>query len=468
MIRKSSVSVLFIFLGTLFSSAQDGDSTTLDYTSFIGHVKAHHPQVYRAGLITDQGSAYVLKAQGAFDPKLGGGLNQKYYDGKQYYSYLNGALKIPTWFGITGEVGYDQNEGTQLNPTDRIPESGLWYAGLKVELGNGLLIDERRAELKKAKLYEQLSAQERRMMENELIYKASVAYWEWAAAHAQLAVYTEAMANAELRLEAVKRSSFMGDRPFIDTVEAGIQLQDRQLGFQEALLDVMNSRRQLELFLWAEGLIPLELDSLVKPHNPTEIEEEKFDPSLRLVLDTVVENHPYFQLNQLKIEQSSIDLRLSKEALKPDLSLKYNAIGAPVGNDLMGDYNLSNYTWGATLSYSLFTRKERADVKLSEIRLQDQKIDLSFLRQELDYQLTTSMNGWQVSQEQLQVSRKITNDYKTLFEAERKLFDIGESSLFMINAREKSYIDSQLKLIDQLLKNKKAAYRTRYDFMLLW
>ena len=103
MIRKSSVSVLFIFLGTLFSSAQDGDSTTLDYTSFIGHVKAHHPQVYRAGLITDQGSAYVLKAQGAFDPKLGGGLNQKYYDGKQYYSYLNGALKIPTSVIIHGE-----------------------------------------------------------------------------------------------------------------------------------------------------------------------------------------------------------------------------------------------------------------------------------------------------------------------------------------------------------------------------
>ena len=85
MIRKSSVSVLIIFFAVFACSAQEGDSATLDYTSFIGHVKAHHPQVYRAGLITDQGSAYVLKAQGAFDPKLGGGLNQKYYDGKQYF-----------------------------------------------------------------------------------------------------------------------------------------------------------------------------------------------------------------------------------------------------------------------------------------------------------------------------------------------------------------------------------------------
>src|SRR5690606_29006551 len=64
--------------------AQEQAPEVLDYASYIAHVKEHHPQVYRSELITEQGRATVLKAQGAFDPKLDGNMRQKYYDGKVY------------------------------------------------------------------------------------------------------------------------------------------------------------------------------------------------------------------------------------------------------------------------------------------------------------------------------------------------------------------------------------------------
>ena len=44
---------------------------------------------------------------------------------------------------------------------------------------------------------------------------------------------------------------------------------------------------------------------------------------------------------------------------------------------------------------------------------------------------------------------------------------IGKTSLFMINSREMSYINAQLKLNEIINKNKKAALDAEYSFGLL-
>jgi hypothetical protein len=59
---------------------------------------------------------------------------------------------------------------------------------------------------------------------------------------------------------------------------------------------------------------------------------------------------------------------------------------------------------------------------------------------------------------------KNVSNYETLWLSEKRLFDNGESSLFMINSREMSYINAMIKLNEIFNKNKKAALETTYSF----
>lgn len=457
---------LVLFLGLFFwygSLAQDS-SNVLSYAKFIEQVKEHHPMVFRSGLITAAGEANLLRSRGGFDPYLYGSVDQKYFSDKKYYSYINGGMKIPTWFGLSAEVGYDKNEGDYVNPLDRIPDAGLWYAGLRLELGNGLIIDQRRAELKKAKIYLEASKIEQKQMLNDLLLSATDAYWKWVSAYHKTKVYEQAMTNTEFRFEGVKQSAALGDRPDIDTVESWIQWQNRSVGFQETNLKYNNAKEYLELFLWQDGYVPLEIGAMVPP----EIDDLKYDlpdGNDRSALDSAAWNHPVLELGQYKIDQVNIDLRYKREQLKPKLTLKYNALSEPVGNNPFTQYNINNYKWGGTVAYPILTRRERGDVRLAKVKLQDQELGLLSKSVEIDYKVKAAYNTWLVSNSQLETYERIVENYRVLYSAEMKLFSIGESSVFMINSREKALIDAQLKNVDLIYQAQVSAAKFKHSLL---
>ena len=326
---------LILFILPLFGLTQGGIFT---YEEFVKIVRLHHPIAYQSGLQLEKGKAYLMKAKGGFDPKLDAGIDQKYFKDNMYFSHLNSKLKVPTWFGITAQAGYDNNEGVYLNPEFNSPNNGLFNAGLSITLGKGLFIDERRAELKQAKIYLNSSALEQKIILNRLIFNASVTYWKWKSTYLKLQVYREAIVNAEVRLGGVKQSVVFGDKPAIDTVEAKIILQNRQLNYYQAEFDFNSMRQKMNVYLWQAGFIPLELDSLSIPNL-----EMTYDQDLGFFNDSLIENHPEVLLYQNKIEIQKIDNRLQKESLKPTLNLSYDFINEPIENNPFVDANLNNY-----------------------------------------------------------------------------------------------------------------------------
>ena len=48
-------------------------------------------------------------------------------------------------------------------------------------------------------------------------------------------------------------------------------------------------------------------------------------------------------------------------------------------------------------------------------------------------------------QEQISTINEIINDSRVMLSSERRLFEVGESSIFLINSRENKLIDAQLK-----------------------
>ncbi|MGB0888513.1 MAG: TolC family protein, partial [Vicingaceae bacterium] len=438
-------------------SAQTEVVNLLTFDEFMGRVKEHHPLAIQADLKLDKGAAKLRKERGNFDPKVFSDVSQKYFSDKQYYSVINSGLKIPTWYGIEFKGGYTENDGVFLNPQNNTPGAGLWYAGVSVPVGQGLFIDKRRAALKKAQIYKESTSAERDVLYNELLYSAGKAYWNWFKSYNATIVYENALEVGNQRFEAVKQGVLFGDKPAIDTVEASIQVQNRMLQLQETKLKYKNATAMLSVYLWQDGIVPLEISGLTRPQKSDELSTVSANQELKNALDSLTNQHPLLQQYQYKVNQLKIDKKWKQEQIKPQLNLKYNAINKPVGNDAFANYNVNNYTWGVEFSMPIFLRKERGDLELAKLKINDAELELVAKQAAINYKAIAALNSLETTQEQITLYARTVKDYEQLLTGEKRMFNAGESSLFMVNSRESGYIKTQLKYIELLTKNHKAS-----------
>jgi len=452
--------VILLCFAPLLAFTQTEKSTVFSLDSFLSVVKKHHPIALQASLQTKKGDATLQKARGGFDPKIQADIAQKYFKEKEYFELGESKLKIPTWFGIELEGGYERNQGQFLNPENNVPNAGLWFAGVSVPIGKGLFIDERRAELRKAQSIVIQSQAERDLILNELLFSAGIAYWDWFKSYNNLLVYIEAYQLAEERVNAIKQSAVLGDAPFIDTLEAGIQLQNRILNLEQTKLNYKNSTAYLSIFLWKEGVIPLEVKEGIIPESMDNIRAEKLQLSIEM--DSLLNKHPELRRSRAKIEQLKIEERWSKEQLKPSLNLKYKPITEAITNDPFAEYSINNYTWGLQFEFPIFLRKERGKLNLVQLKKNESEFLLQNKRELLDYKIEVAINEFETTQGQIQLYSKTTQDYKSLLDGERRLFNNGESSLFLVNSRELGFINARIKLIELVAKNKNSILKLDY------
>ncbi len=463
---RTKINILLLLL--LISLNRRGQSDTtikLSLANFLHLVKQNHPLAKQAYLIRKAADANALVARGSFDPKLFYEFNNKYFDSKDYYQLANGGFKIPTWFGIELKGGYEKNQGVNLNPENTTPTKGLVYSQISLPLLQGLIIDERRATLKQAKLFQELSIFEKINAINELLYKAGKTYWDWQLSFANLQVYQNAVTLSQERFDAVRKASFLGDRPAIDTVEAVIQLQDRIINLQQALMDYRTKSLLLSNYLWIENDIPIELTDKTIPEVTTEYYQnnEALYSNVNMV-DGLINIHPGLKIYDFKIDQLSVEKRLKQDKLKPSLNVNYNPLFKT--DNLALSYQ-NNYKWGISVGFPTFLRKERGELQLTKIKIENTTYEKINKRNELMNKVKSTINELNNYRSQIDMYTMNTNNYERLWQSEKSLFSSGESSLFMINTREMSYINAQIKLNEIINKYKKAALDVEYSFGLL-
>lgn len=447
-----------IYLSILFltiSIPTFGNSRlVLDFNEFMEIVKNQHPIAHQSKLVLKKAAAKKLKARGGFDPKLESNYAEKQLQGKDYYSTFGAELKIPTWYGLNFSGGFQQNTGDFVNPAQSTSSSGLAYAGIGLAIGNGFLIDQRRAKLKEAKIYMESSAMEQKLILNKLFFSASKAYWGWFEAFHQEQVMKEAVTNAEQRFQVIKKNALLGESSIMDTVEAKAQVNSRLIKLQDYKLKLIKCRNILNLYLWSEGVIPLELENNVKPESIT----EGTLPILPFKVDSLLANHPKIGLLQNYIKTQDIAIKLSKEALKPTLNLKYNPLFENSQNGLT-NFEKANYQVGFDFSYPIFTRKSRGEYRLQKIEKEQRALNLTIEQQTIKQTALTALKSWENYSKQEVTYKALNENYRKLAVGEAQLFKAGESSFFMVNSREKFYIESSEGLIKCIkLKNESLAY----------
>lgn len=427
--------------------AQDKVNDVMTLPEYLGYVKSYHPIVKQANLVINNSEAKLLKARGAFDPKIEVDFDKKRFREKEYYNQLNGAFKIPTWYGVEFKANFEQNDGVFLNPENKVPLDGLYSAGVSVSLARGLLNNKRMAALKQAKLFLNQAKEEQQIVVNTILYNASLSYFNWLKTYNEKCVFNSFLTNAIVRFEGTKRGFQEGSKPAIDTIEAGITLNSRRLNLEKGRIKLVKSSLELSNYLWLNENTPIELkENIIPDLNTFDTIDRTFNIALFNNEDFDIENHPKIKALGFKIKSLDVNRRLKLNNLLPKIDLQYNFI-SPNGNQI-NSFNNNKYKAGINFSMPLFVRKERGNLALAKIKLRDQKLENEAIKVVIKNKINAIQKELSSYILQNDLTFKIVRDYDVLLKAEERKFFLGESSLFLVNFREEKYIDSKLKAIN--------------------
>lgn len=438
------VFLAFLLFG-FSATAQVNLSRELTYNEFLGFVKKYHPLVKNANLEVSKAQANLMMARGGFDPKIEVDFSQKQIKDKEYYSILNSSFKIPTWYGIEIKAGFDNNEGIYLNPENKTPSQGLTSLGISVPLGQGLFINQRMADVQKAKMQLKLSESERKLQAIQVLYDASLAYFNWKKSYDEVKLYQEYKTNAEIRFKGIQTLINQGDKPAIDSIEAGIIVKNRLLNLEDAQLKLTKGKLELSNFLWLENNIPLEISDELFPEINLEFTiQESLKTNDLLNADFSIINHPKINALQSKIDILNVEKKLKANMLLPKIDVGYSYLSEPSYFD---NYQFEDYKIGLDFYFPLFLRKERGNLKLAKYKIQETEFTLDLEKVQLSNKIIAQKTEIESLIKQKEIIKGLVKDNVTMLNSEERLFSFGESSLFLINTRENNLVSAQLSKI---------------------
>lgn len=454
---------IFCILQLLATVAGAQQNSPMDWADFRARVLAYHPLARQAGLFRDQAKAGLLRAKGGFDPKAYADLSGKNFKDKTYYQYGEAGVKWPLWLGLELKGNFNQASGTFLNPESSLPETGQVAAGISWTLGQGLLMDERRYNLRQGRIGLEQGDAQRGLLLNDLLLEGAKAYWNWVVAGNVMEVYEEALRQAQIRHEALLESFRQGDKPAIDTLETYIQVQNRRLDTNFAQIDRQNAALALNNFLWADNGFPINPAQIPPtPSLPVAGALPADLPDVETLLQTARTRHPEIRLYQVKLALLDAELQWKREKRKPVLDLNYNFLGNgwqffPTAGDEGFGVLANNIKWGVQFSYPLPNRKARGDWQMTQIKIAQNDLQLQQKKTEIENKIRQYRNELVNLSAQIGLFGAVTENYRILLEAENEKFRFGESSVFLINAREQRWLDTRIKYLKLLSEFQKTA-----------
>jgi outer membrane protein len=458
--RLHKVKLLIIVILLLTTKVGMGQDTlkVFGLEDLYGIIANTHPVVKQANLLSEFARQEIRIARGGFDPKLSSQLYRKEFGGKTYYNVWDSYLSIPVWLGTDIKIGHEKAHGVNLNPENTTPATGLNYAGISLPVGQGLFIDQRRATLRQAQLFQEIAEADRLKLINKITLDAAKDYWDWFYAYRQYVAVLEGFRLADVRFNAVKQRVKYGDLAPIDTLEAEIILQDRNVQLQQAQVDMQNARIRLSNYLWNEEMIPLELDPSLIPDTTFRLFTNLTGATLEQMLSFAAEEHPDLIKLDFKLKQLDVEQRLAREMLKPVINLQYNLLqsGSSQHNDINRAFLTNNYKLGVQFVFPLFLRKERGKLQLTNAKIASTGHERIQRNREIRNSVQATYNELVNMEQLLAIQAQMVQNYEQLRRSEVMKFEAGESSLFLINSRETKLIEAKVKLASLQSKYLKA------------
>ena len=429
--RKLTALFLLLSWSVIGQNSQEAPAE-LSAAQFVQWVDANHPVLAAVRNKLPIAKAELLKARGAFDPAVVSNYASKEYGGDLYYEMPSVQLALPTASPIDFHVDWNAIDGINTNPQNKLPDEGLFAIGGMINLGNGLMTDERRTSLRMAKAAVELTEAEAHLYRNKLLAKALSDYWKWYEAYASLKAYESAVTAAQEVYDFTINSFNAGDAAAIDTLDARALLTTWQTDYFKARNKAISTMYTASNWLWSADGQPM----LLKPESrPVEMMEAL---QVQLELDPT---HPLYVYNDNKEEQFRLKRQLAREYLKPKV-----AVGGAVlmpGNfselPTSADYDPNNRVVKAKLDMPLFLRTGRGYSRSQNLQLQNFQLERSETENSWNNALSAAAEGIVQLEVALNASLKNQESLRLLLEAEKRKLELGDSELIKVNLRTSYY-----------------------------
>ena len=425
---------------------------SLSIENTLDIVRNYHPVIKQSFLQNEMAKNELRASRGIFDPSIQINTNEKTYDNKLYYKYNTSELKIPLWYGIDIKAGTENNIGERIDPT--LTRNKSAFVGVSMDPFRGILVDKRSAVVKQAKNFVDLTKNEQLLVVNDVLLEATSAYWNWVNAYYINTILTKSVQNNKERYEVVKKSFFAGDRAAIDTTEALTQLQTFEIMQNQAALDLQKARLELSNYFWTANGMPYELEEEILPLSNFELNKISNIELGRLeeLVDQAIQTHPKIKMTNNKSAILDIEKRLKTIELFPSLKLNYNALENNLSR-ISSNFNTSNNTkYGVTLTMPLFQRQARGELAKTKNKIDELDWNIKYITLEIENKVRGSFAEFYALKQQVKTNEGILSANKLLFDTENIKFQIGESSLFLINNRELKFIETEQKQIALIAK----------------
>ncbi len=446
---------LFVFGGVAKSQ---GPNYSLSENDLRAIVLRYHPAAREGSAIIRQASGEQLTARGAFDPRVQHEQAEKTFDGLEYYRYRRTEWQIPTWFGVEVRGGWEYLQGARTPETETLGANN--YVGLSIPLLKGLSMDKRRADLRKAAVAYEASRNERDRLVNEVLGEALIQYWDWVRYHLLEQTVDSLRLINRARLDLIRIAVNAGDRPAADTIEANAQLNQWELAYQEARLGRKQAQWKLSDHLWTDKGDPYFLPDEIVP-NPLEIIRFRAQSSLAAAeqwIEALTRTNPDWIGLNFQLKQFRIDQRFYRQELLPSVRFEYNQLGKEnnLVKTLQQPWWQDQFRYGLKMSIPLRLSAERGQLRSIQGKIQQAEWKQDWLLWKTTNRIRMIYTELNTLEQQTSLQQQMLKQYSGLLEIEWLRFRQGESSLFLVNARESRYQDTRQKLLDLQFKYRKA------------
>lgn len=447
---------LAIFLA-LASAQASGAPLLLE--EVLESTERHHPVLLAQ--ITERSAAEgeLLGSRGAFDAKLNAssGTNRFGY----YKTRTSGAGISQPLRSLGGEVfgGYKRGLGNfePWKEGQLTLSRGEWSGGIQLPLLRNRRTDKSRTDLLLARLaveYADASILEQRLV---LLQAAASTYWTWVSAGRNLAIATDLLALAEDRAEQVEGLVEAGQVAEIEIVENERAVLLRRSAIASAERELQAARLDLSLFLRdANGnIVQVGRDRLPDLPEPTRLSAGAIETDLAMAL----QRRPDISGLLVQVQRISAAQQLARNQLRPEVNFTAQ-FGRDAGIGTMSKQG-NELIVGITLESPIQRRKARGEIAVQDAKQEQLLHKLRFLQDRVEVAVRDAASALDLALQRLELARAEYDLARRLASAELERFELGDSTLFIVNQREMAAAAAQYAVVSAMADchTATAAYR---------
>lgn len=403
------------------------------------------PDIIAALARNRQAEARALTAQGAFDTVFaveGRSRVAGYYDGTEIATKAEQPLSNNGGY-LYGQYRASRGDFPVYEDKSYTNRLGELKVGALYSLLRDRLIDARRSEFRLTTNDIDIARFETKAASIGVQARAVEAYQKWVAAGLKLKAYEALLALAGGRTKGIERQVQLGAKPDILLTENDVNLVRRQAYVVEARQDFRAAAVKLSLYYRDATGAPVVVDEMRLPADAAALDGIRTNSAFNL------EGRPDFAIMLQEIDKATVKLALARNDLLPRLEVG-GEVAKDVGPTGLGGSSRTPLEMivGVTFKIPLQNRKAKGKLAETQAKIDELTVKQQFLAEKMRAEVTAISLEVDAANQLVATTDKERILAQRLAAAERRRFELGSSDFFLVNQREESATNAEVKLIE--------------------